>query len=474
MRPVDPFLPSADAVRSALVDRRARMAAAWAAHDGLGDGVVVLPAGLPIAIEGTDAFHRFRAHDDHYWLSGARTPRQVLVHDPASEHAWTLFAFVADQDERVWHGDTESLEALGARLGVERVLPLAELGAWLGDRAGRPGALLGHTDILEMPGGYQLHPEQLGVLAFDAELNGRVQTRVHHARRVKDDVELACMRAAAAATHAGHVHGMGAARAGWTERALQVEIEYGFERAGAERPAYGSIAVAGPHCATLHATPGARPLADGDLVLVDAGAEVAGYDCDVTRTWPVASAFTSAQRDLYDVLLAVQEAAIGGVAAGAEYKDLHLEASHGIAQGLVDLGLLKGRAEDLVAQDAQALFFPHGLGHMLGLATHDVGGWPEGRERSERPGLKYLRIDVTLEVGHVVTIEPGIYFIPALLEDPELRHKHHDHVDWARVDGMLDFGGFRIEDDVLVTAAGREVLTAEIPKARAEVEALRA
>ena len=474
MRPVDPFLPSAEAVREALVARRARVASAWAEGDGLGDGVVVVPAGLPIAVEGTDAFRSFRAHDDHAWLSGARAARQVLVHDPASEHAWTLFAFVADQAEKVWHGDTESIEAQGARLGIDHVLPLGELGAWLGDRAGRDGVLLGSTDILEMPGEYGLHPEQLGVLAFDADLNGRIQTRVDHGRRVKDDVELGFMRAAAAATHAGHLHGMRAARAGWSERALQVEIDYAFERAGAERPAYGTIAVGGPHCATLHASPGARPLAEGDLVLVDAGAEVEGYDCDVTRTWPVGSAFSAEQRDLYDLLLGVQKAAVAGVAAGVEYKALHMQASHEIAQGLVEFGLLKGRAEDLVAQDAQALFFPHGLGHLLGLATHDVGGWPAGRERSDRPGLKYLRIDVTLEPGNVVTIEPGIYFIRALLEDPDLRHKHHDHVHWARADAMLDFGGFRIEDDVLVTAEGREVLTAEIPKAREEVEALRA
>ena len=473
MRPVDPFLPSAEAHCAALVARRARVAAAWAQDDGLGDGLVVVPAGLPIPIEGTDQPYGFRAHDDHTWLAGARAPRQVLVHDPASEHAWTLFAYEADQDDRVWHGDTESIDDQAARLGIERVLPLAEFGPWLGDRAGRPAALLGNTDILEIPSGYELHPQQLGVLAFEAELNARVQLRVEHGRRVKDDVELAFMRAAAAATHAGHMEGMRGAQAGWTERALQVEIEYAFERAGAERPAYSSIAAAASNAAVLHASPGSRALAAGDLVLVDAGAEVEGYDCDVTRTWPVSPSFSAEQRDLYDMLLAVQERAITGVQAGNEYKDLHMEASRGIAQGLVDFGLLKGKADDLVDQDAHALFFPHGLGHLIGLGTHDVGGWPADRERSDRPGLKYLRIDITLEPGNVVTIEPGVYFVRALLEDPELRHKHHDHVDWARVDGMLDFGGFRIEDDVLVTAGGPDVLTADIPKARADVEALR-
>lgn len=473
MRPVDPLLPSAARCREALVARRARLAAAWAADDGLGDGLVVVPAGLLLPVEGSDQHYGFRAHDDHTYLAGCRVPAQVLVHDPVSEHAWTLFAFVASQEDRVWHGDSETLEAQGERLGIEDVRPLAELGPWLGDRAGRPAVLLGNHDILEIPSGYELHPEQLGVLAFDADLSGRAQARVEASRRVKDDVELMLMRAAAAATHAGHLHGMRGARAGWTERALQVEIEYAFERAGAERPAYGSIAVAGANCAVLHATPGARELADGDLVLVDAGAEVHGYDCDVTRTWPVASAFTAEQGDLYAMLLEVQQAAVAGVRAGVEYKDLHMQASRGIAAGLVDFGLLKGAPDDLVDRDAHALFFPHGLGHLIGLATHDVGGWPAGRERSERPGLKFLRIDLELEAGNVVTIEPGVYFVRALLEDPELRHEHHEHVAWDRVDRMLDFGGFRIEDTVLATADGHEVLTAAIPKARDEVEALR-
>lgn len=459
--------------RDALVARRARLAAAWAAQDGLADGVVVVPAGLVMPIEGSDQSYRFRAHDDHYYLAGCRVPGQVLVFDPASEHAWTLFAFVASQDDRIWHGDSESIEAQAARLGIDHVLPVSEFGTWLGQNAGRPAAFLGHSDILERPSGYALHPQQFGVLAGDADLSGRVQARIEQARRVKDGVELALMRAAAAATHAGHLHGMQAARPGWSERALQVEIDYAFERAGGERPAYGTIAVAGPHCAVLHAGPGPRPLAEGDLVLVDAGAEFEGYDCDVTRTWPVSTAFTAEQRDLYDMLLDVQTTAIEGVTEGREYRELHMAASRGLAAGLVDFGLLKGAPDDLVAQDAHALFFPHGLGHLIGLATHDVGGRAAGRARSERPGLKYLRIDLALEVGNVVTIEPGVYFVRALLEDPELRHQHHDHVDWARVDGMLDFGGFRIEDDVLVTAGAPEVLTGSIPKARAEIEALR-
>lgn len=463
--------PDTARVRAALVERRERVHAAWREHDGLDEAIVLVPGGLVIGVEGSDQPYAFRAHDDHYYLAGIRAPGQVLVLDP--EAGWLLFVPVASQEDRVWHGETPAPGAQAERVGIDRALPVDELGAWLADRAGRPAALLGSRDLLERPIGYALHPGDLETLAFDADLSMRLEQRVHAARRSKDEVELDFMRAAAACSRAGHLAGMTATRAGLTERALQVEIESAFLRTGAERPAYASIAVGGPHTAVLHATPGARPLAEGDLVLVDAGAEFAGYDSDVTRTWSVSSSFTQSQRAIYEIVLDVQTAAIEAVKPGVEFRELHLDACRRVAEGLREFGLLRGDIDDLVARDAHALFLPHGLGHMLGLATHDVGGWTEGRERSERPGLKFLRIDTPLAAGDVVTIEPGIYFVPALLRDPELRRRHHDDVNWELADTMLGWGGVRIEDDVLVTADGAEVLTAAIPKSVDELEALR-
>ncbi len=464
--------PDAQRVREALVARRERLRSAWAEHDECGDAIVFVPSGLVVGIEGSDQPYEFRGHDDHAYLAGAREPGQVLVHDP--EEGWMLFAHVASQEDRVWHGATPEPEAQAEALGVERAQPTDELGAWLADRAGRPAALLGSRDVLERPIGYGLHPGDLEALAFDADLSERVEARVHQTRRRKDEVELDFLRAAAACSAAGHQAGMERARAGMSERALQVEIETGFRRAGAERPAYATIAVSGPNTAVLHATPGDRTLQDGDLVLVDAGAEVGGYDSDVTRTWPVASAFTPSQRALYEIVLEVQQAAIEEVAAGVEFRELHLAACRRLAAGLVDFGLLIGDPDGLVERDTHALFFPHGLGHMLGLATHDVGGWAHGRERSKRPGLEFLRIDTPLAVGDVVTIEPGLYFVPALLSDVNLRHEHHDAVNWELADTMAQWGGIRIEDDVLVTEEGRDVLTSAIPKTVDGIEAMRA
>ncbi|MDA1194240.1 MAG: aminopeptidase P family protein [Planctomycetota bacterium] len=466
-------LPTLEAVRAALRTRRAALAAAWAAAE-LDSAMVLIPSGLVLAVEGSDQHYGFRAHDDHYYISGCRAPGQVLVHDPVEPGGWILFAAIASQDDRVWHGDTEGVEALAERVGIEAVRPIAELGVWIAAHAGRRAALLGSHDILERPIGYGVHPDDVESIAFDADLTMRLTGAVVAARRAKDAAELGFMRAAAAATAAGHDVALRSARPGMTERGLQVEIEHAFQRAGAERPAYGTIAATGSNGAVLHASPGPRTLAAGELVLVDAGAEVEGYDGDVTRAWPVDARFTSEQLAIYDIVIEVQKRAIAAVRPGVEFRELHMQAARGLAAGLVDFGLLRGDPDGLVERDAHALFFPHGLGHLIGLATHDVGGWAEGRVRSQRPGLKYLRIDLPLQPNYVVTIEPGIYFVRALLEDPELRRKHAQDVHWERADRMLDFGGIRIEDDVRVTADGHEVLTAAIPKEPGDLERLRA
>src|SRR5690606_22743957 len=249
------------------------------------------------------------------------------------------------------------------------------------------------------------------------------------------------------------------------------EVE--FFRNGAARTAYGSIVGTGPNGAILHFAPTQRPLREGDLVLVDAGAEFEGYASDVTRTFPVGGRFEGVQRDLYQLVLDVQQQAIRDARPGKEYRELHREAWERIAAGLVDLGILRGNPADLVDRDAHALFFPHGLGHMLGLATHDAGGCLAGRTPSDRFGLKWLRADLPLQPGYVVTIEPGIYFIPALLDDPARREQFAREINWERVDALRGFGGIRIEDDILITDGAAEVLTAALPSSIEAIEELR-
>ena len=450
-----------------VAERRERAVGRWS----LDRGVVLVPAGLMLPITGTDQFHEYHAHPEHRYLAGGGQAGGVLAFDAGE--GWTLFLPQPGAAERVWSGDGPSLAAVGEASGLDRVRPTSDLGGWLERRRGEPVAVIGNDDITLRAAEYGVDSWASLEFPMDEEENERLRTVVAELRRAKDPHELALMRAAADATHRGHMAGLRKARAGMSERALQIEIEVEFFRAGAERTAYGSIVGGGPNAATLHFAPTAREFGEGELILVDAGAEVGGYASDVTRTYPVGACFEGVQRDLYSLVLGVQEHAIAGVRPGVEYKNLHLAASVEIAQGLVDLGLLRGDAEGLVERDAQALFFPHGLGHMLGLATHDAGGCLEGRAPSDRPTLRYLRADLPLQPGYVVTIEPGVYFIRALLEDGELRERYRDEVAWEQVDKLLDFGGIRIEDDVLVGEEGAEVLSAATPKSLEAIEALR-
>ena len=450
-----------------LSARRASMAATW----GLTREIVLVPSGLPIPIAGTDQSHIYHAHPEHRYLAGTSQAESLLAFDPGE--GWTLFAPVAGTDERVWSGDRTALEEVQAISGLDSMRPSAELPAWLERRRGETFAIIANDDVRHQPEAYGVANWRSLELDIDESLSARLSAQVSEQRRAKDSAELALMRAAADASRAGHLTAMKLARPRITERALQIEVEAAFFRAGSERTAYGSILGSGPNAAILHSTPSQRAMGEGELLLMDAAAEYDGYAADITRTIPIGPRYIGLQRDLYQLVLDVQTMAIAGVRPGQEFKELHLRACAQIASGLVDIGILRGNAEDLVDRDAHALFFPHGLGHMLGLATHDAGGCLVGREKSDRFGLKWLRADLPLQPGYVVTIEPGIYFIRALLEDPVRRETFRDVVNWERVDALLDFGGIRIEDDVLVTARGSEVLSAGTPRTMAEIEALR-
>ena len=447
--------------------RRDRVAAAW----DLARGGVIVPSGLHVPVEGTDQYHEFHAHPEFAYLAGAQLPGAVLAFDPAE--GWVTFAPVAGLEDRVWVGDGVDHVQLASETGT-RVRPLEEFKPWLERRRSEPLAFLGNHDVARNARGYGIASWASLELDVDESLAGRLSEQVSETRRAKDPGEISLMRGAADASRAGHLFAFRNARPGMTERQLQVEVEAEFFRHGAERTAYGSIVGTGSNGAVLHFSPTSRAMRDGEIVLMDAGAEFGGYASDVTRTFPVGRRFHGAQRDLYEVVLAVQETAIANARPGVEYKDLHLAACAQIAGGLADLGILKGRAEDLVECDAHALFFPHGLGHMLGLSTHDAGGCLAARTPSDRFGLKWLRADLPLQPGYVVTIEPGIYFVRALIDDPARRTRFADCVDWAKVDALREFGGIRIEDDVLVTESGSDVLTAAIPKTIPEIETLRA
>jgi Xaa-Pro aminopeptidase len=417
-----------------LSHRRARVAAAW----GLSDEIVLIGAGEPLSIPGgADQTYTFLSHSEYFYLTDHECAGAVIAFDP--KEGWTDFVPDVTEAERVWEGklDTEGT-------------PLSGFPAWLAARRGRRVSMLGCP---------------LAGVRSDAVRNEELRTVLTHARRPKDQVEIERMRRAAAATVAGFAVAAKWIRAGVTEREVQVEMEAEFFRKGGDRTAYGTIVGAGTNSAVLHFTPTSRKLRDGDVVLIDAGAEVGRYASDITRTYRVGGAGTGFYRDLYKVVLDVEERAVKRCRPGAEWRDLHLAAAEELSAGLVSLGIMRGNPSSLVERDAHALFFPHGLGHMVGLGVRDAGGYLPGRARSTRPGLSNLRTDLPLEPGYAMTIEPGIYFIPALLNDRARREQYRDAVDWSRVDPLLEFGGIRIEDNVIVTSGDPEVLTAAVPKA---------
>jgi Xaa-Pro aminopeptidase len=295
-------------------------------------------------------------------------------------------------------------------------------------------------------------------------------------RRVKEPGEIAELREAARVTAAAFRATARATRPESHERGLWTLFE-AVLRMGGCTTGYDTILTQAGE--VLHNHDHSQELVAGRMVLLDGGGECAsGYGVDVTRTWPVSGAFDARQRAAYEAVLEAQLAAIGRCRVGVRFREVHDAACLVLAQFLVDEGLLRGSAEDAVATGVHALFFPHGVGHLLGLDVHDLENfgdrpsYPPGASRPEAFGTCYLRLDLPLEAGWVVTVEPGFYAVPAILGDPALRDKFAGAVDFDRAARWIGFGGIRIEDDVLITAGGPEVLTERIPKRVSEVEEL--
>jgi Xaa-Pro aminopeptidase len=424
-----------DASRIALELERRRAAAAGAWR--LTDQIVLIGAGAEIPVPGRgDLTYPFRAHSDYYYLTDRNRPGGVLVFDP--QEGWLDLRPPVDEGAVVWVGAASedpggpSTEVLMDRLAADR---------------GRPVACLGVA-----PGGVD----------FDADLSRELELALASVRRRKDAVELDRMRFAERATRAALEAVIPLLRAGTTEREAQIELEAEAFRNGADAMAYETILASGPNSAALHFAPTARPMAAGELVLIDAGAEYRGYASDITRTYPVDGTLAPEQRELHSLVRAAELAAIDRCLPAQEWRDVHLVAARVIAEGLISFGILRGEPDSLIESGALWLFFPHGIGHLVGLGVRDAGGTLAER-RDDPPPFPHLRIDLPLEPGMVVTAEPGVYFIAALLESPERRRRHRDEVAWERVDRMLNFGGIRIEDDVLITETGHEVITDDVP-----------
>lgn len=404
---------------------------------GLRDQVLLVGAGLPLPVPGrADRTYPFRAHSEYLYLTDRERPGGVLAFDPAE--GWVDFVVPVTREEQLWEG--ASAGALGGA-GID------QLDRWLEARRSRPVACLGAP---------------VDGIRSEPALERSVRAALNQVRRRKDESELSRMRAAELATSAGFAHVARLLKPDATERELQIELEAEFLRQGADSLAYETVLGSGPNAAVLHARPSERRVAAGELILIDAGAEVRGYASDVTRTYPASGRFTAEQAELYRIVLEANRVATERCVAGTEWREVHVAASRSIAAGLVAFGLLRGDPDALVESGAVYLFFPHGIGHMVGLGVRDAGEVLAGRE-PEPDAFPRLRVDLPLLPGYTMTVEPGVYLVPALLGDRDLRARHRDAVDWDRAERMLGLGGIRIEDNVLVTEQGFEVLTKNVP-----------
>ena len=369
----------------------------------------------------------------------------------------------------LWHGEFPTREAIASQIGADEAYPLAELNSKTQDAA---------TIAVQDLAAYQQQCQLLQrTIQPSHQSTGRdldLATAIVNLRLCHDYAAIAEIRKSIAVSVKAHQAGMKATATANTEAEIRSAMEEVII-AHDMSCAYNSIVTVQGE--VLHNEQYHHDLTSGDLLLADVGAENAlGWASDITRTWPVSGKFSPTQRAIYDLVLAAHDNCIAQMKPGVEYRETHLLAAQIIAIGLVDLGILRGNPTDLVENDAHALFFPHGIGHLLGLDVHDMedlgdlAGYETGRTRSDRFGLGYLRLDRTLRSGMVVTIEPGFYQVPAILNNRDLRSKYDEMVDWECLAQFADVRGIRIEDDILITDSGTEVLTADLPTKAEEIE----
>lgn len=397
----------------------------------------------------------FRAGSHYLYFGGPNQPgAALLVRDGRAE----LFFDFPTPEEAVWESVPFTQEELLERYELSAVRPRRELAEVL---TGLDALSLGPCDPVAQG-------QVTSLLGRQGDPEGKLAAAVVEIRLRHDEAALESLRRAAEATVAAHLRAMETAAPGLLESQVLAAMM-------AEVIGRGMTTSFGPivsvHGEVLHNPFYGNSLKAGDLLVVDFGAETEdGWAGDVTRTLPVDGRFTPEQKDVYQCVLAAQEAAIARVGPGRDYLEVHQTAARTLAEGLVCLGLLKGSVDGLVERGAHALFFPHGVGHLIGLDVHDMedlgdlAGYAPGRRRSSQFGTCYLRLSRTLEPGMLVTVEPGFYWIPELLRDPQRMSGFSDCVDEEVLSRFREVRGIRIEDEVLVTQEGFEVLTASLPK----------
>jgi len=437
-------------------------------------GIILLPGNDEIPMNYTGNPYYFRQDSSFLYYFGIDQPGLVGIID-VDENKCILFGDDPGLDDIIWMGPYEPLADLASETGIENVKPSENLQTIL------TKAIKDQRTIHILPP-YREDQKVKYVSLLDLtndslseKISKTLIKAVIEQRSVKIDEEIIEIEKAHAIAHDMHTTAMRMAKAGLYERDIAGTIE------GIVLSAGGYVAfpvILSRHGEILHNHYHGNLLRDGDMVINDSGAENSmHYASDITRTFPVSGKFSAQQRDIYEIVLKAQVESIEAICPGVRNKDIHLKAATIIADGLKELGLMRGDIQEAVKMGAHALFFPHGLGHMMGLDVHDMEnlgedlvGYDKDVKRSGQFGLAYLRLGKKLQPGYVITIEPGIYFIPELIRAWQKDKKFEEFIDYNRIGDYIEFGGIRIEDDIVVTEDGHRIIGAPIPKSIEDVE----
>jgi len=446
-------------------------------REKMGSGIILIPGNLESPMNYPENTYHFRQDSTFLYLFGLDIPDLFGVIDANSDDD-IIFGNDNSIEDIIWSGIKPSIKDLAASVGVVNSLPMKELFAKINQSSkGSPVHFIApyRADIM------LLLEELTGIQASALASKGSLE--LIHAlvdmRSVKDEAEIAEIEIACETGYKMHVAAMKMAKPGIMEQEIAGIIE-GIALAYGGGTSFPTILTQNGQ--TLHNHNHSFQLEKGRLMIVDAGAESNGhYASDFTRTIPVGGKFSQKQLDIYNIVLKANNTATSLIKPGETYLSIHLKVAEVIASGLKDLGLMKGDVKEAVANGAHALFFPHGLGHMMGLDVHDMENYGQiyvGYDKEIRPvdqfGTAYLRLGRRLQEGFVITNEPGLYFIPALIEKWYNEKINHAFINFDQAKKYLDFGGIRLEDDILVTATGARILGNRIPINPEEVEALQA
>lgn len=421
--------------------------------EAMGSGTGIFRS-APMAVMHSDVEYNFRQESDFFYLTGFNEPNAVAVLAPHhEEHQFVLFVQPKDPLMETWTGYRVGVDLAKEEYGADAVYPIEELDEHLPQYLAGADRIYFHLGLDQPFNQTILKHWQRSLIKVRKDGFGPValedpMTVLHPQRLIKSETELDLMRKAIDISVEAHNLAREVAQPGRYEYEIQAEMERLFRLRGGLGPAYPSIVAAGVNGCILHYTENTCQLQEQDLLLIDAGCSYQYYNADITRTFPVSGTFTAEQKTLYELVLAAQEAAISQVQPGNPYNAFHDAAVKVLTQGLVDLGLLKGEVDKLIEEEKYKPFYMHRTGHWLGLDVHDVGVYKKDKDTWQ-----------PLQAGHVVTVEPGIYIGPDIQLDedqPEVPER------WRGI-------GIRIEDDVLLTETGHEVLTAAVPKSIASL-----